>query len=97
MDLKCQIQGIPALSSFYFEDENNSKYINFICEEMLKKGFIANNVFYSSLGHTDNLIKKYSKAFRETCKLLKNNIVSNKFKNDSNSKSYNNKQIGRLN
>ncbi len=97
LDFAYQIQGIPALSSFYFEDENNSKYINFICREMLNKGFLANNVFYSSMAHSDFLIKKYKKAFLETCILLRKNIELNKFKNKSNTTFYDDKQIERLN
>ena len=92
-----QIQGIPALSNFYFEDQNNQKFINFICEEMLKKGFLANNVFYASTAHNDAYINKYAKAFEETCLLLKNNIELNMFNSEIKKTTFINKRIGRLN
>jgi len=62
-----EITGIPALSNFYFKDLNHLKYIRFISQEMLQKGFLANNVLYASTSHNKALLKKYFIAFEESC------------------------------
>ena len=34
-------------------------------QEMLKRGFLASNIFYASLAHTDAHVRKYAKAVDE--------------------------------
>jgi len=53
------INGLPALINFSIESKNWIKYKTFITQEMLKKGFLASNVVYVCMGHTDNIIDKY--------------------------------------
>ena len=73
-ELETEITGIPALSTFYFKSLDNSKYIRFICQEMLQKGFLANNAFYASTAHKNIYLKKYFFAFEESCKDLRDCI-----------------------
>jgi hypothetical protein len=76
--LKILISGIPALSSFNFISKNNNLYKTFITQEMLKKGFLASNVVYTSLAHKENILKKYYKELNIIFKKIK------KFENGEN-------------
>ena len=56
--LKIKIQGIPALSSFIFQN-NHQAYKTFITQEMLKKGFLSANSVYVCTEHTSAIIDEY--------------------------------------
>ena len=58
-NLNLTIQGLPALCSFTFTSKNSNKYRNLITQEMLKKGFLASTVVYSSICHSDSILKRY--------------------------------------
>ena len=58
-NLKIKISGLPSLSSFIFESDNHLKYKTFLSQEMLKKGFLASTIFYSSIAHEQDFISKY--------------------------------------
>ena len=66
--LKIDIFGLPSLCSFKFLSKNNQKYKTYITQEMLKKGFLASNLIYSSVAHTPKIIDKY---FYEIDKIFK--------------------------
>ena len=51
--------GLPALTGFAFQYEDALKYKTFITQEMLKKGFLASTVLYSSMAHTKEIINDY--------------------------------------
>ncbi len=57
--LKIQVNGMLALTSFSFESANNLYYKTFITQEMLKKGFIAANSVYVSVEHTQEILDRY--------------------------------------
>ena len=57
LDLK--IKGIPALSNFEFKTHKHGILKTFITDEMLKQNFLANNVVYLSIAHSDEILKKY--------------------------------------
>ena len=69
-DLKCFFGGISPLPFFVFNSKNNLIYKTFITKEMLKKGFLASNVFYASTVHSEKLIKKYFKALEDPIKTI---------------------------
>ncbi len=81
-NLKLKIVGIPAISSFEFESKNSKKYITFITQEMLKKGYLANNSVYVSIMHTEKIINKYililDECFRKIKKCEEKKININK-------------------
>ena len=60
-DLKIEINGLPAISTYKFKN-NHLKYKTLICQEMLKKGFLASTSFYSSISHSDTHIENYTNA-----------------------------------
>ena len=51
--------GIPALTGFSFNYDNNIKYKTFITQEMLKEGFLASNCTYLCIKHTKEIIDNY--------------------------------------
>ena len=77
------IQGIPALTNFYFNDEkNNLKYRSFIIQYLLKKKYLASNTFYSSIAHTDEILDGYfsilDEAFYELSRSIKKQDLDQK-------------------
>ncbi len=58
-DLKIDISGIPAISSFSFKSTDSLKYKTYITQEMLKKGFLAGNIIFTCTEHTDEIIEDY--------------------------------------
>ena len=56
--IEIKINGIPAISSYSFTN-NNLKYKTLITQEMLKKGFLASNAFYACIAHKEKYIKSY--------------------------------------
>ncbi len=63
-NLKINIYGLPAISSYTFSN-NNLKYKTFLTQEMMKKGFLASTNFYASIAHTDKLIDLYFDALND--------------------------------
>jgi glutamate-1-semialdehyde aminotransferase len=64
-NLNIKISGIPALSTFTFASEKAMEYKTLITQEMLKKGFLANTLFYASIAHTDEYFDIYFNALNE--------------------------------
>ena len=58
-DLDIKVFGISAMPMFYFESDKRLEYKTFLTQEMLKKGFLANTSFYSSISHTQDIIDEY--------------------------------------
>lgn len=57
--LPLKISGIFPLSHFEFDDESHPVMKSYFIQEMLAKGFLASNQFYSMLPHTMEHVKKY--------------------------------------
>ena len=53
------MSGLPALSSFTFESSIHLKLKTFVTQEMLKKGYLANTLFYASTAHSDSIVEQY--------------------------------------
>jgi glutamate-1-semialdehyde 2,1-aminomutase len=70
-NLEITISGIPALSLFTFKSKKNNLYKTFITQEMLKKGFLASNVIYTSVAHNKKILKKYYKELDIVFKKIK--------------------------
>ena len=76
-DLPMKISGFPAISSFYFESSDNLLYKTYISQEMLKKGYLAANMFYASTAHKPNILNKYFEDFHQTISDLEIAIKKN--------------------
>ena len=64
-DLKINISGIPALSSYSFEDDHNQELHTYVTQEMLKKGFLSSDRFYACTEHNDKILDKYFDALND--------------------------------
>jgi len=58
-ELDIKTWGLPALSGFTFNSQNDLSYKTFITQEMLKKGYLAANSIYVCTEHTQELIDGY--------------------------------------
>ena len=63
--LKISILGIPSLITYSFKSNNALAYKTLICQEMLKKGFLASTNFYACICHDDDKIDMYFNALSE--------------------------------
>lgn len=57
--LKIGTFGIPSLAGFAFQSGEALKYKTFITQEMLKKGYLASTLLYSSMAHSKEIIDGY--------------------------------------
>jgi len=64
-NLDINLSGIPSLKSFSISLDNWLAYKTFITQEMLKEGFLASNLLYSSVSHEDIIIKNYIKKLNQ--------------------------------
>jgi glutamate-1-semialdehyde 2,1-aminomutase len=58
-NLDIEIRNIPVISVFDFKNKESKKYITFITQEMLKKDYLANNMVYVSVEHSEKVLKRY--------------------------------------
>ena len=68
-NLKINIYGLPAISSYTFSN-NNLKYKTFITQEMMKKGILASTNFYASTAHNDKFLEIYSNELSNLYNLI---------------------------
>ena len=76
-NLPMKINGFPAISSFYFESLDNLLYKTYITQEMLKKGYLASNMFYASTAHEPKILNKYFEDFSKTMSGLESAVEKN--------------------
>lgn len=69
--LKLSTNGLPAISSFGFEGPHALEYKTLITQEMLKKGYLASNVFFASTQHTADVIDRYFDALGPVFDLIR--------------------------
>ena len=60
--LKLLTSGLPAISSFRFESENNLAYKTLVTQEMLASGYLASNVFFACTEHSPEIVEGYLAA-----------------------------------
>ena len=70
-DLDITFSGIPALTTFSFNSDNDLEYKTLITQEMLKKNFLATNAIYTCINHTPDVIDDFILAldpiFKDIC------------------------------
>ncbi|MEB3325061.1 MAG: aminotransferase class III-fold pyridoxal phosphate-dependent enzyme [Cyanobacteriota bacterium] len=54
--------GLPAFAGFAFQGPKSLEYKTLLSQEMLKKGYLASTVCFSSLAHTPDIISTYLEA-----------------------------------
>lgn len=75
-NLRVEVGGIDPLAHFSFEYENPLAYKTFVTQEMLKRGYLASNAFYSSSAHTPEIIDRYLEDLDEVFGEVADIIVS---------------------
>lgn len=60
--MKLHVSDVYPILHFAFEYENSLVLKTLFTQEMLKKGFLASNVFYASFAHKENDVKNYLSA-----------------------------------
>ena len=69
--LVVEIGGIKPLSHFVIKgSENSLVYKTYFTQEMLKRGYIASNAFYTSYAHSEEIIKEYLQNVEEVFRNL---------------------------
>lgn len=63
--LVVKVSGIEPLSHFVFDDPDHLVMKAYFIQEMLRKGFLASNLFYAMLTHTPKHVASYLKAVDE--------------------------------
>ncbi len=70
-EIRIEIGGILPMSHFsIIGDENPLIYKTFVTQEMLKKGYLASNAFYTSMAHSEGIIEKYLDDIGEVFKQI---------------------------
>ena len=70
-DIKISTFGIEALPGLTFVSKNNLAYKTFISQEMLKRGFLASNLIYCCIKHSNAIIDGYFKNLEDIFILIK--------------------------
>lgn len=69
--IELEIGGILPMSHFsVIGDENPLVYKTFVSQEMLKRGYIASNAFYTSYAHSNAIIDQYLEDIGEVFKSI---------------------------
>ncbi len=71
-NLKINVMGIPALSSFILDSQNWLKYKTFLTQEMLKKKYLAANAIFLSTKHDDKILDNYFNILDDIFKKISN-------------------------
>jgi len=61
--VKINISGIPALSTYSFDHNLNLEFKTFLTKEFLKNGFLGSTVFYPCIDHSPEILSKYFEIF----------------------------------
>jgi glutamate-1-semialdehyde 2,1-aminomutase len=70
-NLEINVEGLLAISSFSFNSSNALEYKTLITQEMLKKGYLASNIFFASTAHTEEIINEYADALDPVFEMIK--------------------------
>ena len=76
-ELKIQVGGVLPLGHFNIVGKEDSLvYKTYFIQEMLKRGYIASNAFYTSFAHSPEIIKEYlehvDEIFGQISDIMKN-------------------------
>lgn len=74
-DLKIDIMGIPPLTTFVFDHEEDSQALHTLfTQEMLKRGFLASKSVYVSYSHNEEHVKRYLEDVDDIFNIIKEAI-----------------------
>lgn len=78
--LKLVVAGYPCLTNFKFDHPQHNELRTLFTQGMLARGFLAGNLFYPTLAHTESIVRLYEKALAEVFGELKSALAQNKVK-----------------
>jgi len=81
-ELKINTWGIKPLGGFMVDSDDALAYKTYITQEMLKKGFLASNVFYASIAHTQDVVDEYFEKLDPVFEIIKECELKHKKIND---------------
>lgn len=79
--LPVEVYGFPALSGFRFSHPASERLRTIFTREMLTHGFLAGTAFYPSLGHNEQIVKKYEEALDQVFAVLSKSLESGTYRN----------------
>lgn len=71
-EIKIQVSGLPALTTFGFSGTNALKYKTYITQEMLKSGILASNTLYACIDHTEEHLNRYFDRLDQIFRIIGN-------------------------
>jgi glutamate-1-semialdehyde 2,1-aminomutase len=71
-DLRINLSGLPALSTFSFDSPMAMEFKTFLTQHMLERGYLASTIFYACTEHSDEVIDSYLLELRSVFELLAN-------------------------
>ena len=78
-NLDISVSGINAIPSFKFKNEKNLEMITFFNQEMLKSGFLANNLLATTFAYNEKIINTYLREVEKVFKKISVSIKKKKF------------------
>tara|TARA_B100000674_G_scaffold62902_1_gene43591 strand:+ start:14514 stop:15833 length:1320 start_codon:yes stop_codon:yes gene_type:complete len=69
--IKITINGIDALPTFTFDEEDPAGCKTFFTQDMLAQGFLATTLFYPTMAHSNEEIQLYESAVQQTFNKLR--------------------------
>lgn len=70
-ELNIEVNGIPAISSFNFKNDQPLQFKTYLTQEMLAKGYLASNLIFVSTAHTPEIVDEYFDALAPIFQTLK--------------------------
>lgn len=80
--LNLQIEGLPSISRFKFEDEKDLTMKTFFTQEMLNRGFLASGRFYSMYAHSIDIAERYVRETEEIFCMISELMKSNRLESE---------------
>ena len=77
------------MPKFEFCSEKNEELKNFVCSELLDKGFLTKNVIYVSIAHSKKILDQYFSHLDKIFFKIKKNKYNNKLKSKTDFKRFN--------
>lgn len=74
--LTIAVQGLPPISNFVFKHDDALVLQTLYTQEMLRRGFLANDRFYPTVAHDSQAVALYLEAVSETFQLIAKGIAN---------------------
>jgi len=76
--LQIKISGFDSIPKFQFKQKNSLLINTYFNQEMLKKGYLANNILATSISHKKTIVENYLNDFENIFLDIANKISNNK-------------------